>query len=338
MVPTHNLSPLKPFSMNPFNQRRWLSSVLLILCALTAIANASGPPVLALVFTPDGDSVVAASQSGVHVFSWPDLIRQRTIKASALNLHCLVFSPDGKKLAVGGGYPSESGILEVFTWPTGTRVARFTEHNDAIRSVAWLDDNKLLTASVDRDIKLWDLDEKASILTLKGHSRGVNTLCLLDNGKTLVSAGTDHSLRVWNLESGTLIRSIIQHTKPVHALAVRPAESGLPMVASCAEDRTIRFWQPTIGRMLRYVRLESEPQNIAWTDDGARVLAVCVDGQVRVIDPVELTVTQVLPAIDGWAYVIAINPYDRSIAVGGSNGQILKLEIQRENESEDSGN
>ncbi len=332
MVPTHNLSPLKPFSMNPFNQRRLLSSVLLILCALTAIANASGPPVLALVFTPDGDSVVAASQSGVHVFSWPDLIRQRTIKASALNLHCLVFSPDGKKLAVGGGYPSESGILEVFTWPTGTRVARFTEHNDAIRSVAWLDDNKLLTASVDRDIKLWDLDEKASILTLKGHSRGVNTLCLLDNGKTLVSAGTDHSLRVWNLESGTLIRSIIQHTKPVHALAVRPAESGLPMVASCAEDRTIRFWQPTIGRMLRYVRLESEPQNIAWTDDGARVLAVCVDGQVRVIDPVELTVTQVLPAIDGWAYVIAVNPDDQSVALGGSNGQIMILEIPEEKE------
>jgi WD40 repeat protein len=318
--------------INPFNQLQRLSSVLLLLGALTATANAGEPPVVALVFTPDGKSVVAASQSGVHVFSWPELIRQRTIKTVALNLHCLAFSPDGKQLAVGGGLPSESGILQVFTWPTGTQVARFTEHNDAIRSVAWLDDEKLISGSVDREIKLWTVDEKASFLTLKGHSRGVNTTCLLDDGKTLVSASTDNSLRVWNLESGTLIRALTQHTKPVNALAVRPAEGGLPMVASCSEDRTIRFWQPTIGRMVRYVRVGSEALNIAWTDDGTRLLAACVDGQVRVIDPDELKVTQVLPGIDGWAYAITVNPDDQTVALGGSNGQIMMLEIPEEKE------
>jgi WD40 repeat protein len=321
---------MREFLINPFNQLQRLSSVLLLLGALTTTANAGEPPVVALVFTPDGESVVAASQAGVHVFSWPELIRQRTIKTVALNLHCLAFSPDGKQLAVGGGLPSESGILQVFTWPTGTQVARFTEHNDAIRSVAWLDDKKLISGSVDREIKLWTVDEKASFLTLKGHSRGINTMRLLEDGKTLVSSGTDQSLRVWDVESGALIRSLTQHTKLVHALAVRPAESGLPMVASCSEDRTIRFWQPTIGRMVRYVRVGSEPLDIAWTDDGARLLAACVDGQVRVIDPDELKVTQVLPGIDGWAYAIAINPYDRSIAIGGANGQILKLEIPKE--------
>jgi WD40 repeat protein len=129
------------------------------------------------------------------------------------------------------------------------------------------------------------------------------------------------------MESGELIRSMNQHTKPVHALAVRPGEGGLPIVASAAGDRMIRFWQPTIGRMVRFVRLESEPLNIVWTNDGARVLAACVDGHVRVIDPVEVTVTQALPAIDGWAYAIAMHPKDWSVAVAGTNGQIRRIEL-----------
>ncbi len=316
--------------INPINQLQRLSSVLLLLGALTATASATKPPVVDLVFAPDGKSIVVASQSGVQVLSWPDRVQQRTLKTVALNLHCLAFSPDGKLLAVGGGLPAESGILEVFAWSTGTQVARFTEHNDAIRAVAWLDDEKLISGSVDREIKLWTVDEKASFLTLIGHSRGINTMRLLENGKTLVSSSTDQSLRVWDVESGALIRSLTQHTKPVHALALRPAEGGLPMLASCSEDRTIRFWQPTIGRMVRYARLKSEALNIAWTDDGTRLLAACVDGQVRVIDPDELKVTQVLPAFDGWAYTIKVNPDGQTVALGGSNGQIVMVEIPEE--------
>ena len=194
--------------------------------------------------------------------------------------------------------------------------------------MVWQDDVRLLSASIDREIKQWNLEEGANcILTLKGHSRSVDALCLVKNGKTLVSTGMDQSLRVWDMESGTLIRSMKQHTKPVHALAVRPTEGGLPMVASAASDRTIRFWQPTIGRMVRYAPLKSEPLNIVWTNDGARIAAACVDGHVRVIDPVEVTVTQDLPAIDGWAYAIAMHPKDRSVAVGGTDGQIRRIEL-----------
>ena len=84
--------------------------------------------------------------------------------------------------------------------------------------------------------------------------------------------------------------------------------------------------------MLRYVRLESEPLNIAWTNDGDRILAACVDGQVRIVDSVNFKVTQVLPAIDGWVYAMTVHPDDQTIAVGGSNGQVVVLAIPEEKE------
>ncbi len=300
-----------------------LTSVLIT--SLSVVANE--PPITALAFTPEAKQVVAVSQSGIHVYSWPELDHKRAIRTSALNLHCLAFSPNEKYLAVGGGAPSEEGVVEVFSWPEGEPVTRFDSHKDSVRSVIWQDNGRLLTASIDREIKLWHLEKETnSILTLKGHSRSVDAICLIGNGQTLVSTGADQSLRVWDMESGTLIRSMNQHTKPVNALELRPVRDGLPMVASAARDRTIRFWQPTIGRMVRYIRLDSEPLNIAWTNDGDRVLATCVDGRVRIIDPVEVTVTQDLPAINGWAYAIAMHPHDRSAAIGGINGQIWRIE------------
>ena len=300
-----------------------LTSVLIT--SLSVVANE--PPITALAFTPEAKQVVAVSQSGIHVYSWPELDHKRAIRTSALNLHCLAFSPNEKYLAVGGGAPSEEGVVEVFSWPEGEPVTRFDSHKDSVRSVVWQDDVKLLSGSIDREIKLWHLEKETnSILTLKGHSRSVDAICLIGNGQTLVSTGADQSLRVWDMESGTLIRTMNQHTKPVNALELRPVRDGLPMVASAARDRTIRFWQPTIGRMVRYIRLDSEPLNIAWTNDGDRVLATCVDGRVRIIDPVEVTVTQDLPAIKGWAYALAVHPHDRSAAIGGINGQIWRIE------------
>jgi len=296
-----------------------------LLTSLIAVANE--PPITDLAFTPEAKHVVAVSQSGIHLYAWPELDHKRTIRTSTSNLHSIAFSPNAKYLAVGGGAPSEDGVVEVFSWPKGEPITRFDSHNDSVRSVIWQDNDRLLTASIDREIKLWHLEKETnSILTLKGHSRSVDAICLIGNGQTLVSTGADQSLRVWDMESGTLIRTMNQHTKPVNALELRPIRDGLPMVASAARDRTIRFWQPTIGRMVRYIRLDSEPLNIAWTNDGDRVLATCVDGRVRIIDPVEVTVTQDLPAINGWAYALAVHPHDRSAAIGGINGQIWRIE------------
>jgi WD40 repeat protein len=313
------------------------------LCVAASTSSATDPPITAVAYAPDGNSVVATSQSGLHVFGWPELDRQRTIQVEASNLHSLAFTPPGDFLAVGGGYPSEEGIVEVFSWPTGESVATFKRHNDSVLAVAWnvvdrstikrtdrgaISDKLLLSASLDRDIQLWDVSKSRSLVSFPGHSRGVSALSVLPDGKTLVSGGKDQSLRIWDLESGQLIRSLSQHTGPIHDLALRSASGGLPMVASAAADRTIRFWQPTIGRMVRYIRLESEPLSIAWLNDGSRIVAACVDGHVRVVDSDEVKVTQNVLAIEGWAYAIATHPRDGSVVVGGSDGQIRRLVLR----------
>ncbi|WP_153556751.1 WD40 repeat domain-containing protein [Roseimaritima sediminicola] len=305
------------------------SIVLGLTVALSVAATATEPPITAVTFTPDGQAVVAVSQAGMQVCSWPDLKRQRTSKASVPNLHCAAFSPDGQHLAIGGGYPAEDGSVELRSWPAGTPTAKLGDHDDSVRAVVWLDSSRLLSASADRQIRLWDMKTPRELVrVLQSHSRSVDALCLLEDGKTLVSAGVDQSVRVWDLETGALVRSMNQHTQGVHDLALRPGEGGLPMVASAAGDRTIRFWQPTIGRMVRYVRLDAMPMDIAWRSDGSQIVAACADGRIRVVDPEEVKVTETLDAIDGWAYAVAVHPHQNRVVVGGSDGQLKKVTIR----------
>lgn len=306
---------------------------LLVGCLLihfAGLATAAEPPVTALAFAPGGDTVVAVSQSGIAVLSWPELESIQTIAVTAPNLHCCVFSPNGKRFAIGGGYPAEEGVVKVYSWPELELLTTDTQHQDSVLALAWEDESHLVTASLDRSIRRINIEPKSPTMAqLSGHSRGVTALSLLSQSGTLVSGGIDQSLRVWNLQDGRVVRSLNQHTAPVHAMATRPTGDGLPMIASAAADRTIRFWQPTIGRMVRYARLPAEPLSIAWLNE-RQIVAACNDGRLRVVDSLEVSVVKEREVINGWAYSVAVHPSDGSVAVGGTNGVVRRITFDTE--------
>ncbi len=286
------------------------------------------PPITALVFTPDGESVVAASQLGLQVLEWPGLTVARTIPIRTPNLHDLAFSPAGDRIAIGGGDPSEAGLVEFVSWPRGESVRQVGDHHDSVFAGAFRNDSELLSSGLDKRIVLWDLKAGTAIREFKGHSRGVTALCWLPDRETFVSGSIDQSLRVWNADTGELIRSLSQHTGSIHALALRPSTEGLPMVASSATDRTIRFWQPTIGRMVRYIRLPSVALAIAWIDEET-IVASCRDGKLRVVNTFTVQVKRELNAVAKLGYSLAVHPTDGSVAVGGLHGEIRRVVVRQ---------
>ena len=128
------------------------------------------PPWTAVVVAPGAKQVVACSQAGLGVFDWPSLKRVATVDCQVANPHALAFSPDGKRLAVAGGSPGWSGELTVLRWPQRTVERRLTRteagaedggvdhgHTDSIMAVAWRDEERMVTASLDQTVMLWEL-------------------------------------------------------------------------------------------------------------------------------------------------------------------------------------
>ena len=286
------------------------------------------PPITSLAFTNDGKHVVAGSQVGLQIYEWSTLTLKKTISVNPRNIHDLAFSPDNKWLAVGGGNPSTEGIIEILSWPEGVSHNILSGHRDSVMTVAWRDTSSVASGSMDRDIILWNLSDGTEIRRFKGHSRGVSSLCFMQDKKLLISTGIDQNVRVWNVATGELIRSMNNHTHTVHNLALRPNATSLPMIASVSDDRTIRLWQPTIGRMVKFARLNVVPLNVVWLNDGSKVVASCIDGSVRMIDPDSVEITDEFVGIDGWGYSLNIHPTDSSIVIGGENGQIKRIVIK----------
>jgi hypothetical protein len=300
--------------------------LLLLLGASPACAAA--PPVTAVAFSPDGKEVVVGSQAGLEVRTWPDLKPARVLKTELAHVHDLAFSPDGKTFAAVGGTPAKRGTVELYRWPVGDLVRQFSPHRDLVYAADWRADSAAIaTAGADGIVGIHPTAGDGG-RKLEGHSRGVLAVVFLPGDAGLLTAGVDASLRLWDARTGAAVRTLSNHTLPVHDLAVRPGGGGgPPLVVSVSDDRTVRFWQPTVGRLVRFARLEAVPLAVAWTADGGTAVVACKDGRLRLIDPDTAEVRDDHPALEGAAYSIALAP-DGSVLVGGRGGQLRRVVIK----------
>ena len=312
-----------------------------ILCVLAtagpaqsaAIGQSPAPPVTALKFVSQGRALLIGSQAGLSERTWPDLAHRRTIPVELQHIHDIQLSSDGRLLAVAGGVPAVQGEIVIVNWPDGTIRQRISTPDDVVYAVDWKPGSAVLAAaSLDRQCRLFDAITGRRLMKFSGHSRGITCVTFLPPHNLLLTSGIDQSVRRWNLDSGHLELSAQNHTRPVHDLALRPiparAPRGLPMVCTTSDDRTIRIWQPTIGRMVRFVRLKSTVAlALKWTPDGRWIVASCQDGHLRVVDPDTAKVVQDTPGIAGWAYSLGIHPRGTHAVIGGQSSAIQAVKL-----------
>ncbi len=285
--------------------------------------------------SPDGKSILAGSQAGVSIRDAVSGEPRGMIACDMDNVHDLQFSPHGVALAVAGGIPGETGVVEFFSWPDLNRLRHLEIHDDSIYSIDHsADGSRWAVASGDEVCSVYLRGEDKPVQRLTDHSRAVLAVRFLPDSRTLVTASRDQTLRVWNSDSGQDIRTLHNHSGDVLALALKPSTGGpstareLPMIASASADLTVRFWQPTIGRMVRFAKVPSQPLCLAWIGGGEQLVAGCRDGQARIIDPIRVVVTDTIDVSGGWLYDAAVDPHnDRRIVVGTTRGQTTLLDL-----------
>ncbi len=120
------------------------------------------------------------------------------------------------------------------------------------------DGQKLISASADKTIKIWDLVSGQEIKTLKGHSSYVNYLAISPDGQILISASADKTIKTWDLATNKEIYTLNGHNNYVNALTV---SSDGQLLASGSADKTVKIWNLATGKEIRTLIGHTSPIN-----------------------------------------------------------------------------
>lgn len=193
-------------------------------------------------------------------------------------------SPDSQQLLVAGGSPAEQGGVCLYHWQSKQLLSEHTVDAkgapipDVVTDVQWSEDGKKwIEAHWSGKVIVRD-QQGNPLCEFNGHIGPVLT-SIFWNSEIAISAGTDQSIKVWSTKnelsdhSNRLLRSLDNHTAPVTRLMRFQTENGQARLISCSQDQTIRLWDPSIGRMIRFMRFDAPPTAINITKDNTLLVA-----------------------------------------------------------------
>ena len=184
------------------------------------------------------------------------------------------------------------------------------------------DGKRLISASWDKTLKVWDLGSGHQLLTLKGHTAEVTACVLLPDEQRVLSASADMTLRLWDLASGRELETLHSHTGEITCLAVFP--DGYRVVSG-ARDKTLKIWDLRTGQVLMTLK-----GHLSWVAacgvlaGGERIVSGSWDKTLKLWD---VATGRELATLSGHAAgvrTLAVFPDGRRV-ISGAEDHTLKL-------------
>jgi len=131
-------------------------------------------------------------------------------------------------------------IIRIMNMSNGNVKQSLKGHKSMVKDLLLLDNQKndtLLSASDDKTIMMWNINEGTCLKTFTGHTGLVNRILAFNSG-IIVSASDDGTIRFWSLETGECTKTLTGHEGWIPYFTILSNGNLL----SCGEDKTIKLW------------------------------------------------------------------------------------------------
>jgi dipeptidyl aminopeptidase/acylaminoacyl peptidase len=249
------------------------------------------------LFSPDGKRLAFATWPGaqfgrplppdtvIKVWEVPSGKELLNLKWPNQRVECLAISPDGKRLAAGGGTGVRTGV-KVWDAETGKELYTFGGLSGEAFCLGFSPDGKRLAVGtrnfadqvkaggIRGEVRFWDLGTGKPAGTWEPHGQYVKTLAYTPDGKRLAVGILDRApVKVCDAETGREVLSLPDEGKAQQAQAQALAFSpdGTRLAAVVSEDKTaVKVWDAATGKLLSTLPL-ADARCVAFAPDGSRV-------------------------------------------------------------------
>lgn len=244
-----------------------------------------------VVFAPDGRTVVSGSlDRTIRFWEWTtgrEWARGEDI-GDYWGVSGLVYAPDGKSLAslesICDAENRVNKAVRLWDASTGKMISRhLTKGDDQIWTIAFLPDNKTLAVSLEDGIRFWEPATGKVLRRLGKAHKGIASLLLSPDGKSIAWASCEEYLGIRDLATGA-DRHTFKDARFTHDIVLAFSPDGA-ILAATGNHAPVSFWDVATGRKLSEWKKDEDTstRGLAFSPDGTLV-AAAVEREVRLWD------------------------------------------------------
>jgi WD40 repeat protein len=215
--------------------------------------------------------------------------------------------------------------------PAWRTVQVLTGHDGMVTAIAISPDGQTLaSASVDRSIKLWDLDTGHLLHTFSGrslwsgtgHSDRVNALTFSPDSQIVISASDDGTIKQWDITTQKLISTLPGYGWVISAIA---ASQDGHTLTSAGGDGVIQIWDLETDELITsLMQHRDRVSGLLISPDGQTLISSSYDRTIRLWNLNNDLLLNTLKAHADRVSAIAVSPDWRTL-VSGSWDKTLKI-------------
>jgi len=118
-------------------------------------------------------------------------------------------------------------------------------------------DPQVVTGSHDSTVRLWDITAGKSMCTLTNHKKSIRALVHHPKENTFASGAPDN-IKQWYAKDGKFIQNLSGHNAVINSLAL----NGDGVLASCADNGTLKFWDYRTGHNFQQMDTIAQPGSL----------------------------------------------------------------------------
>lgn len=264
-------------------------------------------------FSPDGKTIVSASNDKTAIIWGRDGTKLRTLTGHTDIVRSVSFSPDGEMIATA----SFDRTVKLWRTSDGGLIRTLNGHAAGILSLSWSANGETIaTGSADRTAKIWQVSNGYLLRTFNGSKDFVNSVSFSPDGEILAIAGADKTIKLWSVSNGLLQKTLLGHSAGVSSVAFSPDGQTL---ASASQDKTVRLWRRD-GTLLRSIPAHNAGVlSVNFSHNGQTLASTSADSTIKLWSSKDGFLRQTLLGHSIAVYSASFSPDDQTLVSAGAD-------------------